>query len=139
MPKKFTSKSQKIGELGENIATKFLLNKGFSILERNYTLKFGEIDIIAKKNNKIHFVEVKSVSRETQNNKKQLVSRETIDSYKPEDNMHKWKIERITRTINNYLINKISVETEWQFDLILVYIDNKNKKANVKILWDIIL
>ncbi len=60
MPKVFTSEKQKIGELGENIAVKFLTKKGFFISERNYTKKWGEIDIIAEKNNKLYFIEVKS-------------------------------------------------------------------------------
>ena len=47
--KNFTSDSQKIGQLGEDIACKFLMKHEFSILERNYTKKWGEIDIIAIK------------------------------------------------------------------------------------------
>ena len=37
MPKVFTSETQKIGEIGEKIAEKFLMKHGFSILDRNYT------------------------------------------------------------------------------------------------------
>ena len=58
--KKFTSDSQKIGQLGEDVACKFLMKHNFLVLERNYTKKWGEIDIIAKKNSKIHFIEVKT-------------------------------------------------------------------------------
>ena len=65
MPKVFTSETQKIGETGENIAVKFLMKHDFTILDRNYTKKWGEIDIIAEKQDKIYFIEVKSVSRET--------------------------------------------------------------------------
>jgi len=46
MPKIFTSEKQKIGELGENIAVGFLMKRDFSVLERNYTKKWGEIDIL---------------------------------------------------------------------------------------------
>ena len=49
MPKVFTSKSQNIGEIGEELAALFHMKQGFTILERNYTQKWGEIDIIAKK------------------------------------------------------------------------------------------
>ena len=56
MPKVFTSDSQRTGEIGENIAVRFLMKHGFSILERNYTKKWGEIDIIAKKDGKIYFI-----------------------------------------------------------------------------------
>ena len=54
MPKIFTSEKQKIGELGENIAVKFLEKHDFFILDRNYTKKWGEIDIISEKNNKLY-------------------------------------------------------------------------------------
>ena len=55
MPKVFTSEKQKIGEIGENVAVKFLMKHDFLILDRNYTKKWGEIDIVAEKDNKIIF------------------------------------------------------------------------------------
>lgn len=48
------------GLTGENIASNFLLEKGFSILDKNFKLKFGEIDLVAKKGDTIHIVEVKT-------------------------------------------------------------------------------
>ncbi len=135
MPKVFTSKTQKTGEIGENIAVKFLMKHGFAILERNYTKKWGEIDIVAKKDNKIYFVEVKSVSRNLIN-----VSQETLDRYKPEDNMHPWKLKRMSRTIQTYLLaHKEFDDYEWQIDLIVVFLDLIDKKAKIKRIEDIIL
>jgi len=136
MPKVFTSEAQKIGEIGENIAIKFLMKHGFSVLDRNYTKKWGEIDIVAEKDNKLHFVEVKSVSRETSSS----VSHEILDNYHPEDNMHPWKLKRMSRTIQTYLLDKKVVdEKEWQVDLLVVFLDIKNKKARIKVVEDIIL
>ncbi|MFA6520131.1 MAG: YraN family protein [Candidatus Paceibacterota bacterium] len=136
MPKVFTSESQKTGEIGENIAVKFLVKHGFSILDRNYTKKWGEIDIIAEKANKIYFIEVKSVSRETLKE----VTRDTLDQYHPEDNVHPWKLKRLSRTIQTYLLsNKIPDEKDWQVDLLVVFLDMKNKKARIKVVSDIIL
>jgi putative endonuclease len=136
MPKVFTSKTQKIGEIGENIVVKFLVKHGFFILNRNYTKQWGEIDIIAEKTNKLYFIEVKSVSRETLED----VTRETLDQYHPEDNMHPWKLKRLSRTIQTYLLSeKIPDEKEWQVDLLVVFLDIKNKKAKIKVVNDIIL
>ena len=53
-------KAKEIGIIGENIATEFLLKKGFQIIERNFLKPFGEIDIIAKDNNYLVFIEVKT-------------------------------------------------------------------------------
>jgi len=136
MPKIFTSKTQKTGEIGENIAVKFLMKHGFSILERNYTKKWGEIDIVAEKTNKLYFIEVKSVIQPVLHN----VSQETLDQYKPEDNMHPWKLKRLSRTIQTFLLSKkMAEEKEWQVDLLVIFLSIKDKKARVKVVSDIIL
>lgn len=49
-----------IGDIGEDFAASILENDGFKVLERNFGIKAGEIDIIAMKNGVIHFVEVKT-------------------------------------------------------------------------------
>lgn len=49
-----------IGNAGETVVCKFLQKNGYEILKRNYTIRGGEIDIIAKKNDCIAFVEVKT-------------------------------------------------------------------------------
>ncbi len=135
MPKVFTSETQKIGEMGENIAVKFLVKQDFSILERNYTKKWGEIDIVAEKDKKIYFIEVKSVSRETLDS----VTHETLDQYHPEDNMHPWKLKRLSRVIQTYLLSKNLDDKEWQVDLLVVFLNLKDKNAKIKVVKDIIL
>ena len=50
------------GVKGETEAKEYLIKKGYSILETNYTTKIGEIDIIAKKDDFVVFVEVKNRS-----------------------------------------------------------------------------
>ena|SRR3989344_8358619 len=136
MPKIFTSKTQKIGELGENIAVKFLMKQGFKVLDRNYTKKWGEIDIVAEKEGKIHFIEVKSVSRFDLGN----VSSETTDQYQAEDNMHPWKQKRLSRTIQTYLMShNVPEDKEWQVDLLIVFLSLKDRKARVKVVKDLIL
>jgi putative endonuclease len=137
MPKIFTSKTQKTGEIGENIAVRFLMKHGFLIRERNYTKKWGEIDIIAEKSGKLYFVEVKSMSR--LNLDMDEVSRETSEG-RPEDNMHPWKLRRLARVIQTYLLSKkIDEEMEWQVDLLVVYLDMERKTAKVKVVSDIVL
>ncbi|OGI92737.1 hypothetical protein A2933_00780 [Candidatus Nomurabacteria bacterium RIFCSPLOWO2_01_FULL_46_18] len=142
MPKVFTSDSQKTGEIGENVAVKFLMKHGFAILDRNYTKKWGEIDIVAEKDNLLHFVEVKSVVREgvSPADAKALAGKhETLDEYRPEDNMHPWKLKRLSRAIQTYILSKKLDEREWQFDLLTVFLSLKDKKARVKMVEDIVL
>ncbi|MGN0595557.1 MAG: YraN family protein [Hominimerdicola sp.] len=58
MQKKQNSRS--IGNFGEDVVCDFLVRHGYEILARNYTIRGGEIDIIAKKGETIAFVEVKT-------------------------------------------------------------------------------
>jgi putative endonuclease len=131
--KKFTSNTQKTGLLGENIACKYLSDRGFDVLERNYTKKWGEIDIITQKLGIIYFIEVKSVSCET------LPDLDDPNRRRPEENMHPWKMKRLSRVIQTYLIGKQTVERPWQFDVLLVFLCIKDRKARVKTIENVIL
>ncbi|OHA90507.1 MAG: hypothetical protein A2665_02780 [Candidatus Zambryskibacteria bacterium RIFCSPHIGHO2_01_FULL_46_30] len=128
------TKKRKLGDIGENIACDFLERRGLEIIERNYLRKWGEIDIIARKNNIIHFIEVKSVSRVTLD---EPVTHGTTD-YRPEDNMHQWKLRRLARTMQTYLLDK-KLDCDWQLDLVTVKIDQQNRKARVEIIENLII
>ena len=52
--------SRQKGNLAEDTACGFLYDNGFTIIERNFYSRFGEIDIIATKDEVFHFIEVKS-------------------------------------------------------------------------------
>lgn len=131
------TESQGIGKLGEDIAVKHIENKGFLIITRNYLKKYGEIDIIAKKGDILHFIEVKSVSCE---NNPLNVSRVTTDDHRPEDNIHAQKLKRLSRTIQAYLLsNYQNEEPVWVFDVVTVKIDTTKKRAYVKFLEDLVL
>ncbi len=51
---------KRLGYLGEELAEKHLINKGYTILKKNYTVRGGEIDIIATDGKSLVFVEVKT-------------------------------------------------------------------------------
>ena len=53
-------KNKKTGNFGELLATLYLKLKGYEILERNFSVRGGEIDIIASKKNEISIIEVKT-------------------------------------------------------------------------------
>ena len=52
--------TRKKGNIAEDMACEYLKNKGYKIIKRNFYCKFGEIDIIAYKDEVFHFIEVKS-------------------------------------------------------------------------------
>ena len=92
------------GNLGEKQAEKYLLKRGYKILEKNYQNKFGEIDIICRRGNSIHFVEVKS----------------SFSWFAPESNMTKTKMYKILKTANYWLMEKGISELSIYFDLVSV-------------------
>ncbi|MBR3249937.1 MAG: YraN family protein [Clostridia bacterium] len=51
-----------IGKYGEDVAVRFLEQKGYKIIERNFSCRQGELDIIARNNEYIVFIEVKTRS-----------------------------------------------------------------------------
>src|SRR3954471_21723389 len=57
------SKHSEIGVKGEQIAADYLLNKGYTVLHRNWRSKRKEIDIIAVKDDILAIVEIKTRSR----------------------------------------------------------------------------
>ncbi|MFZ2621129.1 MAG: YraN family protein [Minisyncoccia bacterium] len=128
------TEKQRIGQIGEDLACEYLSKNGYKVIERNYLKKWGEIDIITKKGSKIHFVEVKAVTRETNE-----ITR-IGDSYRPEDNMHPWKLQRLGRAIQSYLLDKdVADNIDWQFDVATVYLDQTGKLQKILILEDIVL
>lgn len=138
------TEKQKIGELGESLACRYLIKKGFEIMDRNYRKPWGEIDIVAQNGKKVVFVEVKTVTSHFPDvftgNMVRNVTHVTKDEYRPEDNVHAWKLERLSRVIRTYLLYKYkNREPGWQFDVITVVLDQKTKKAKIKHLEDIIL
>lgn len=135
--KTFTSKNQKLGKLGEDIVCKYLTRNGYKIVEKNHTKKWGEIDIVAAKDEILHFVEVKSVSRELGPNVLDVSGRHILDEHRPEDLVHTAKRRRISRTIQSYLAGVGDVE--WQFDVACIAIDAAKRRARIKMLPDIIL
>jgi putative endonuclease len=136
--KKAPTQKQVLGRIGENCACEFLRKAGYSILDRNYLKKWGEIDIVAKKGKRVHFVEVKSVSRSLA--PVPDVRHETHDSYRAEDNVHPWKLQRLGRVIQSYLLEKdIPDEVDWQFDVAVVHVDMSKRISRVTMLSDIVL
>jgi putative endonuclease len=101
------------GKLGESIATQYLTEKNFEILERNYRIKLGEIDIIAIKGEVLFAIEVKY--------------RKQIDlDFHPYFVMTRSKINRMKRVVEHYLIKNIQFAS-YDISFCLISIDQKSK------------
>lgn len=112
------------GALGEEIATKYLFSKGFSVIARNYWKPWGEIDIVAKSPKGLHFVEVKSIRH---------IDVGEGESYRPEENAHSKKLKRVYRAIESFLAEYPNgKEIYWQMDLLALEIDTTRKQAKIR-------
>lgn len=96
---------RKIGNYGEDMAAKFLTENGLTILERNFSTKHGELDIIARDKAEIVFLEVKYRGEKA--------------LYNPLDSITPGKIKRIVAAARVYLyIRHIPEDTPVRFDCI---------------------
>jgi len=102
------------------------MKHGFSVVDRNYWKKWGEIDIVAKKAKKLYFVEVKSVSCEIITD----ISHETC-STNPAENVTPHKLERLHRVIQSYLMES-RFRGEWEIFVLSVHVDEYRKTAHVE-------
>lgn len=87
-----------LGKFGEDLASVFLIRKGFTILDRNWRFSHAEIDIIAKYLDTLVFIEVKTRSsaefgspEEFISNKKMLLIQDAANEYMKK-NHHNWAI-----------------------------------------------
>ncbi|MDD3817774.1 MAG: YraN family protein [Thiovulaceae bacterium] len=91
------------GNEAESLACTFLFDAGFSVLERNFYSRFGEIDIIAFKEDVLHFIEVKSGE----------------DYEHAIQNITPSKLSKIIKTAQIYM-SKNSVDCDFVFDAVIV-------------------
>ncbi|MFA5297835.1 MAG: YraN family protein [Lutibacter sp.] len=100
-----------LGELGEELAVEELEKNGYEIVERNWRYKKAEVDIIARKNNVLAVVEVKTRSSDYMGD--------------PQDFVNQKKIKMLVEAVNEYVISK-DLDVEVRFDIIAI-IKNENQ------------
>lgn len=118
--------------LGESIAAEYLKRHGFSIRDRNITRKTGELDLIAEKEDTLHFIEVKTILADEFPR-----DDDTGDDYDPSLNLHEAKIRKVARTGEWYVLEK-EWEGDWQVDGCLVWLRRRDGQALVRYLPQIV-
>lgn len=101
----------KIGFLGEQIASNFLKKNHFLILKKNFRTRFGEIDIIAKKDNSLYFIEVK-----TRNN---------LNKGQPYEAINRYKIQHIKKAAYIYLLKSPLKNYKLKIAVISILLENE--------------
>jgi len=115
--------NQKIGQFGEGLAKDYLEKKGYKIISQNVKISFQEIDIIAKKDKLLVFVEVKTRTSKTYGEADEAVGNV--------------KITNLMKGIQQYLhVNNLEQEPV-RLDMIAIDIDKIKKIAKIKHYLDI--
>lgn len=107
----------KLGQQGERWASDYLSEQGFLVKEKNYHCRGGEIDIIAEKAGRLHFIEVK-----TRRPQELCFSDELIPAKKR---------QCLNTCINNYLFKKGVSHDNYQLDLLLVLVDPRGNLKQI--------
>ncbi len=112
----FKKKKKHVGELGEESAVAFLQKKGYKIVARNWYnptgKRLGEIDIIAEKDDKLIFVEVKT--RDVSGGVRVI----------PEEQITRMKLQKLQRAAECYVKQQGLWNQQWQFDAVSVHMSD---------------
>lgn len=116
--------TSELGALGEELGCRYLKDKGYKILQKNYCntigKRLGEIDIVAEKDKALVFVEVKS----------RLGTLES--ALLPEANITREKLRKLERIAQCYLREKKREKSAYHFDALSVLYDVASKKAHIR-------
>jgi putative endonuclease len=104
--------NRQVGAIGEDIARNYLVENEFIILEQNYRNKIGEIDLIAKKEDEIIFIEVKS--------------RKNLNYGYPSEAVNMKKQLKILNTSKIYILANRLNNSRLRYDVIEVYLRDNN-------------
>lgn len=99
-----------LGKKGEQLAVDFLLKNNYDILERNYRFDKAEVDIIAKKDDILAIVEVKT--------------RSSLDFGNPQDFVKPKQIKNLVKAVDEY-VTENDLDVEVRFDIIAIVKENK--------------
>ena len=102
-----------LGKKGEEIAEKFLIQKGYKIVEKNYRIRGGEIDIIATDQNTLVYVEVKT--------------RTTDEFGYPEESVTPRKIKHLVKTTKFYRNSRQNLPQLERIDVISIDLSDPRK------------
>ena len=112
-----------LGKEGEQMAINWLKERDYEILHINWRYSYYELDIVAKKNEKLHFVEVKARQSDKYGN--------------PEDSVTKRKFKRLQQAADQFLF--LNPGYKWiQYDILAITM-NKDGKTEYFLLEDVFL
>ena len=118
MPRDSRQRNRRFGDFGERVAAHHLEGKGYTILERNWSVKEGEIDLIAQKGEDLVFVEVRS--------------RQGNAYGSPEESIVGRKATRVLAAVDAYMQSHPDAPHYQRIDLVALELDAKGRVIRVE-------
>jgi putative endonuclease len=108
------------GILGEELANHFLIERGYSIVEKNYRTREGEIDIITTKDGFLVFVEVRT-------------KRSSLFGT-PEESITAKKMEHLRAAANKYRDTHENLPSSWRIDVVCIELNALGQAKRIEII-----
>lgn len=105
-----TIRNWTIGRRGERLAEEHLLALGARLLERNYHIQYGEVDLLLEHEGELVAVEVKT--------------RDVEDLEAPEEAIHRRQLMRVERVLATYAQDNDLLEIPWRIDAVVIVIQS---------------
>ena len=113
-------KRRDVGILGEKLARDFLEKRGYHIRENNYRCPEGEVDIVAKHEDSLVFIEVRT--------------KKSLEFGSPEESITLTKKERLRAIASHYQQTHNNLPASWRIDVVAVEIDQKGKPLRIELI-----
>ena len=113
-------KRRDVGSLGEKLARDFLGNNGYHILETNYRCPAGEVDIIARYEDTLVFIEVRT--------------KKSLRFGSPEESITPAKIARLRAVAAHYGQNRDNLPLSWRIDVVAINLDSKGQVSRIELI-----
>ncbi len=96
-----------LGKTGEDLARRFLKKNGFIVVDHNFRCRYGEIDLVLRKDGSFHFVEVKF--------------RRTLEYGLPQESVNKRKQNKIHKVALLWMRKRhLPMDSEIHFDVLAI-------------------
>lgn len=114
------NRRQHLGKAGEQLAARHLESNGYSIIQKNFRSKSGEIDLVAECDGVLVFVEVRT--------------RSSTAFGSPEESITESKKQHLIATAYDYLEAKQALDKDWRIDLVAVEMDSHGTPLRVDVI-----
>ena len=115
-----TTRRQRTGELGEEIAARHLRETGYRILQRKHRTPHGEIDLVCERDGTLVFVEVRT--------------RRPSGFGSPEESITPEKAAHMTHSAQHYIQNADVEYHDWRIDLVAIELAHNGRLLRLDVI-----